>query len=107
MLLITASMSIGIIWVRQNTSRVAHSIQYFERDIETLGRKVRYMSGQFAKAHTPENLLALSDKQLSVPANEQVVWLSGRVNSPMIAASYREPLAITFDLALLGQDNRH
>ena len=108
-LLITASAAgaLGVVWLRQEKSRVSERIENLRDDIRELDRHNGYLADQIAKVHHPAYLATHAAAGLRPTTGHQVVWMElprFEVEPEHYAEQPVEdsPLRTSFDLALLG-----
>lgn len=102
MLVLAATLALGVIWERQQNSTLASQVRKLEDTLETAQRKHRYIAERFAQAHMPANLTRMAGEALVMPAEHQVVWLVPQQRMPEIEQPLqREPFQSTYELALL------
>ena len=75
-LLITLMGALGVVWMRQQITRSADKIKYYEMELQEIDRKKAFVDTRIAKAHSPENLIQRLGNRLVAPKSRQVVWVN-------------------------------
>lgn len=101
LLLFSGGGALGIVWVRQQTARVAARVQYLESSMEEVERRNRYLDAKIAAVHQPEYLDRRVAARLAPPVEHQIVWITVRKRPQWVEAVSEEPFSVSLDLALL------
>lgn len=102
-MIVSALGGLGLVWLRQKTSKAAAHTQSYEVDLAALERNMQYLEARIAEEEQPELLKQRAQNlglELQQPAVSQVVRFYGRrpiEEEPVVTA---EPFAVSYDFVV-------
>lgn len=96
-----ATASLGVVWLRQDTSRAAYNIKTLEQELSIIERDNQYLKSKIAEVESPERLKRTFEGKMFAPQNEQVVWIHPGNRPQTVNPQHRKPFAVAYDLAFI------
>ncbi|MBC2595363.1 hypothetical protein H5P28_13935 [Ruficoccus amylovorans] len=112
-LLVAVGGSLGIVWMRTQTTGTAKHVAQMERDLRVLENDNATLSARMARAHNPEFLIRHMPQGLRPTSGNQIVWIQAnaapayvaqaRQGDASVSATAGQQATVSFDLAFINQ----